>query len=216
MEKLKLYSYFRSSCAYRVRIALNLKGVPYDVVPIHLLKDGGQQNTTTYTKLNPSSQVPSLQDNDLLIGQSMAIVEYLEETFRTPQLLPSNVAERAVVRQICEVINSGIQPLQNISVTNFLSDAFQLSDSQKHQWMTHWMTKGLVAIEALLQKHAGSYCFGDKITMADCFLIPQVFSSKRFKVNMDPFPKVNEIYDRCMQLTDFIKASPEHQVDFEK
>jgi maleylacetoacetate isomerase len=216
MEKLKLYSYFRSSCAYRVRIALNLKGVPYDIVPIHLLKDGGQQNTATYTKLNPSSQVPALEDHHLLIGQSMAIVEYLEETFRSPQLLPSSPAERAIVRQICEVINSGIQPLQNISVTNFLSDAFQLTDAQKHQWMNHWMTKGLLSVETLLQKHAGSYCFGDKISMADCFLIPQVFSSKRFKVNMEPFPKINEIYERCMQLTDFIKASPEHQVDFEK
>jgi maleylacetoacetate isomerase len=215
MEKLKLYSYFRSSCAYRVRIALNLKGVPYDIVPIHLLKDGGQQNTNEYKKLNPSAQVPALLDNKVLIGQSMAILEYLEETFRTPALLPTKAADRAIVRQVCEVVNSGIQPLQNISVTNFLSDKFQMTTEQKNIWMQHWMSKGLFALETLLKEHSGTYCFGDQITFADCLLVPQVFATLRFKVDLTPFTKIREINERCMQLTDFIKASPDKQVDFE-
>jgi len=212
---IKLYSYFRSSCAYRVRIAMNIKSIPYETIPIHLLKNGGMQNSENYSRLNPSRQVPALLDGPFLLSQSMAILEYLEEQFPRPALLPHSSRDRALVRQMCEVINSGIQPLQNISVTQFLTGPMQISDEQKERWLQHWITRGLDSIETLIKKHGGNYAFGDTITLVDCFLIPQVFSSRRFKVDMNAFPRSTEIYNRCMQLTDFVKASPEKQPDFE-
>lgn len=215
MEKVKLYSYFRSSCSYRVRIALNLKGIPYIIVPIHLLKNGGEQNTNTYKKLNPSGQVPALVDNDVLIGQSMAILEYLEETFQGPRLLPDKPSDRAVVRQMCEIINSGMQPLQNLSVSQYFTDTLQLENQEKQMWFEFWLKKGFQSLETLLDKHAKTYCFGDQLSLADCLLVPQVYNAKRFKIDMKPFEKVMEINDRCLTLTDFIKASPEKQPDFE-
>jgi len=213
--KPKLYSYFRSSSAYRVRIALNLKSIPYDMIPIHLVKNGGEQNGGEYLKLNPSRQVPCLIDGDLTVSQSMAIFEYLEEEFPSPPLLPKKRGDRALVRQICEVVNSGIQPFQNLSVTNFLVQNLKATDEQKSQWLDHWLTRGLESLEALLQKHGGTYCFGDSLTFADCMLVPQVFAARRLKIDMSKFEKVREIDARCMQLTDFIKASPEKQPDFE-
>lgn len=215
MEKPKLYSYFRSSCAYRVRIALNLKGVPYDIIPVHLLKNGGEQKSKIYKQINPSNQVPAFVDNGILVAQSMAILEYIEETFASPALLPRTTEGRAVIRQMCEVVNSGIQPLQNLSVMQFLKDHMKLNDAQVQQWMQHWISKGLESLETLLKKHSGTYCYGDQLSLADCLLVPQVFASKRFKVDMSHFPKVTEINDRCLTLTDFIKASPEKQPDFE-
>lgn len=214
-ENLLLYSYFRSSCAYRVRIALNLKGVPYSIVPVHLIKDGGLQHSERYAGINPSRQVPTLVDGNAIIGQSMAILEYLEEEFTNPPLLPKALKDRAVVRQMCEMINSGIQPLQNLSVMQFLENELKLSADDRNKWLQNWIQRGLQSFEDLLQFHAGRYCFGDQITLADCFLVPQIFSALRFKVDVSPYKRIVEINERCLKLTDFLRASPERQPDFE-
>ena len=213
---LLLYSYFRSSCAYRVRIALNLKGTPYALVPVHLLKDGGVQHSERYKIVNPSRQVPTLADGDAIIGQSMAILEYIEEKFPHPPLLPKSLTERALVRQMCEIVNSGIQPLQNLSVMQFLErESKMVSPEDRQKWIHEWVSRGLQSLEELLQLYSGKYCFGDQITMADCLLVPQIFSSLRFKFDISPFKKCVEVNDRCLKLTDFLKASPERQPDFE-
>jgi maleylacetoacetate isomerase len=214
-SNLLLYSYFRSSCAYRVRIALNLKGVPYSIVPVHLIKDGGQQHSERYLAINASRQVPTLVDGDTIIGQSMAILEYLEDEFPNPPLLPKSTADRAIVRQMCEIINSGLQPLQNLSVVQFLEKDLKLSAENKDLWLQNWIHRGLQSFENLLKFHSGKYCFGDQITLADCFLVPQIFSSLRFKVDVSRYPRSAEINERCLKLTDFLRASPERQPDFE-
>ncbi|MCC6138834.1 MAG: maleylacetoacetate isomerase [Bdellovibrionaceae bacterium] len=212
---MKLFSYFRSSCAYRVRIALNVKLIPYQLIPVHLLKNGGEQYSEKYKKYNASAQVPTLLDDTRVIGQSMAIMEYLEAEFPNPPLLPAANFDKAIVRQMCEVMNSGVQPLQNLSVTQYLTNNFKALEEDKKQWMDFWIQRGFESFETLLQQHAGKYCFGDQITFADCFLIPQVFSSVRFGVDLTPFPKSLEVYKSCMQLTDFIRASPEKQPDYQ-
>lgn len=212
---IKLYSYFRSSSAYRVRIALNVKLIPYTIIPVHLLKNGGEQYSNAYKAINPSAQVPTLLDAERAIGQSMAILEYLDEEFPRPPLLPSSSYDRAIVRQMCEVINSGIQPLQNLSVTQYLTNTLKVTPEQQTQWLQLWIQRGFDSLETLLQEHAGQYSFGDQISLADCCLVPQVFSAQRFKVDLSPFPKALEVYNSCMQLTDFIKASPEKQPDYQ-
>lgn len=212
---IKLYSYFRSSSAYRVRIALNVKMVPYTIIPVHLLRSGGEQYSEIYKKVNPSAQVPTLVDAERTIGQSMAILEYLDEEFPRPPLLPASSYERAIVRQMCEVINSGIQPLQNLSVTQYLTNTLMATDDQKNQWLQLWIQRGFDSLETLLQQHSGHYSFGDQISIADCCLVPQVFSAKRFNIDLSPFPRALEVYNSCMQLTDFIKASPEKQPDYQ-
>lgn len=212
---VKLYTYFRSSCAYRVRIALNIKSIPYEAIPVHLLRNGGEQHAPGYTQLNPSHQVPCLIDGLHTIGQSMAILEYLDEEFPRPQLLPNTRPERATIRQMCEVINSGIQPLQNLSVLQYLTGTLKLSEEQKLEWARHWIRRGFDSFESLLKIHSGKYSFGETVTLADCLLVPQVFAARRFQFDFSPYPRTIEIYDRCMQLTDFIRASPEKQPDYE-
>jgi maleylacetoacetate isomerase len=214
-KPLLLYSYFRSSCAYRVRIALHLKGLPYNIVPVHLLKEGGLQHSPQYISLNPSRQVPTLVDGETIIGQSMAILEYLEEEFPNPPLLPRQKNDRAIVRQMCEIINSGIQPLQNLSVSQFLDNEFKISPEDKNKWFQRWIHQGLKSLEDLLKVHSERYCFGDQITLADCLLVPQIFSAQRFKIDLSNYPRCTEINERCLKLTDFIRASPERQPDFE-
>lgn len=212
---IKLFSYFRSSCAYRVRIALNVKLIPYELIPVHLLKNGGEQYSEKYKKYNPSAQVPTLLDDQRILGQSLPIMEYLDAEFPNPPLLPSSNFDKALVRQMCEIVNSGMQPLQNLSVTQYLTNNLQLSEEQKKLWVQFWVQRGFESLEVLLQKHGGKYCFGDQITLADCCLIPQVFSARRFDVDLSPFPKCIEVYNSCMQLTDFMRASPERQPDYQ-
>lgn len=212
---LQLFSYFRSSSAYRVRIALNIKQIPYEIIAIHLLKDGGQQYLEEYRAINPSAQVPTLVDNGNAIGQSLAILEYLEEQFPQTPLLPKPFLDKAIVRQMSEIINSGMQPLQNLSVTNYLSHHLSISEEQKKQWLSTWMQRGFESLECLFEKYSGQFSFGDKVTLADCCLIPQVFSAQRFGVDLSPFPKTLEIYKTALQLTAFINASPERQADYQ-
>ncbi|MCB9072539.1 MAG: maleylacetoacetate isomerase [Bdellovibrionaceae bacterium] len=212
---MKLYSYFRSSSAYRVRIALNVKNIPYEMIPIHLLKNGGEQHASSYRAINPSEQVPTLIDGNHTIGQSMAILEYIEQKFPQTPLLPEMPHERAIVRQMCEVINSGIQPLQNLMVTQYLTDSLHVSENDKMVWLQFWINRGLTSFESLLDKYSGTYCFGDHLSFADCFLIPQVFSSQRFNIDLSRFPKIKVLNDRCLSLPAFIKASPQEQPDFQ-
>lgn len=209
-----LYSYYRSSASYRVRIALNIKGIPYTYKSVNLIKDGGgEQNDPEYTLLNPLAQVPCLIHNNQPITQSMAIISYLDDISPAPTLFPDKALDRAVVIQICEMINSGIQPLQNTSVTGLLAKEFHFTEDQKAHWLKYWIEKGLRALESTLKQTAGEFCFGDTLTAADCFLAPQVFSSKRFGVDASQFKKINEIYSHISTLEPFIMAEPSRQPD---
>lgn len=214
--KLKLYSYFRSSASFRVRIALNLKKIDYEIIPIHLLKNGGMQHSPEYRSVNPSGTVPALLTlNNEIITQSVAIIDYLDSVYADLPLFPKNKLERAHVLEFCELINSGIQPLQNLKVTQYLNNNFGLDKAKCDGWTKHWITDGLTAAEKWLEKSSGKFCFGDTITAADCFLIPQVFAMKRFNVPLENFPQIQKIDTNCSQLDAFKKAHPQNQIDFE-
>ena len=213
---LKLYGYWRSSATYRVRIALNLKGLEYEYVPVHLVMEGGQQHQEAYDRLNPAYLVPTFvdDDEDIILNQSLSIIEYLDERYREPcPLLPSHAVERARVRSLAQDIACDIQPLANLRVLNTLQDDCGLSSEQSADWARQWITRGLTAIERRLQTQAGRYCFDFDVTLADVCLIPQVFNGKRFNVDMSQFPLISKIYDQCLSLEAFQKAQPENQPD---
>ena len=213
---LVLYSYYRSSASYRVRIALNLKGLEYEIRPVHLLKNGGAQHHPDYLSLNPQGLVPTLVHGDILLSQSCSIIEYLEEIHPTPALLPGNAADRAYVRAIVQIIACDIHPLNNLRVLSYLKDTLYFDDTRR-VWYCHWIQEGFTALEKLLEHHAcnGLYCFGDAPGMADAFLIPQVYNAMRFKCKLTSFPLICSIYDYCLQCCEFIDAAPENQLDAE-
>ncbi|NOU23693.1 MAG: maleylacetoacetate isomerase [Methyloglobulus sp.] len=210
-----LYSYFRSSAAYRVRIALNLKNIDYEIRPVHLLKNGGEQLKADYLALNPQGRVPILVVENKVLTQSSAIIEYLEEAYPSPPLLPDNVIERAYVRSLAQIIACDIHPLNNLRVLSYLKST--LKNDFEQAWRIHWIQEGFAAFEQLLQKHGycGRFCFGDMPGMADAFLVPQIYNARRFGCEMSSFPLINSIYENCMQETAFLKAAPEHQPDAE-
>jgi len=212
---MKLYGYFRSSAAYRVRIALNLKGVEYETVPVHLLKDGGQQFSDSYKALNPTALVPTLVDGDLAIGQSMAILEYLEETHPDPALLPTDPAGRARVRAIAQTIACDIHPLNNLRVLKHLKHGLGVDEDTKNAWYRHWIDVGLTSVEAMLAGHpaTGRFCHGDQVTLADVLLVPQVFNARRFECDLSAMPTVTRIVDACSELDAFVQAEPARQPD---
>ena len=207
---LRLYTYFRSSAAYRVRIALALKGLAYESVPVHLLRDGGEQHQSAYRALNPAGLVPALQDNGATITQSVAILEYLEELHPEPALLPPSALDRARVRALAQAVACDIHPLNNLRVLNYLTGQLQVSDAQRTAWMHHWMALGLEAIEQQLahSPQTGQFCHGDTPTLADCCLVPQIFNGKRFGVNLDGLPLTMAAFDACMALPAFAQAQP--------
>jgi len=211
-----LYSYFRSSAAYRVRIALNLKNIGYEIRPVHLLKDGGEQFKADYLTLNPQGRVPVLVVENKVLTQSSAIIEYLEEIYPTPSLLPANSIERAYVRAIAQIVACDIHPLNNLQVLAYLKGAVK-GDDFEQAWRSHWIQEGFAAIEQLLYKndYAGQFCFGDLPGMADAFLVPQVYNALRFGCGIDSFPLISGIYENCLQETAFSKAAPENQPDVE-
>ena len=211
---VKLYSYFRSSASYRVRIALNLKNISYEYIPIHLLNNGGEQLKTAYKSINPMAQVPTLVHDGKALAQSMAIIQYIDEQWPTPALFPTPSYERAKVIEVCEAFNSGIQPLHNLSVLNYLGSHCGQSDEGKKQWSLHWIRLGFEKMEVLLRQTAGTYCFGGKLTAADLFLVPQIFGAKRFNLDMRDFPTIAGIEKNCLRLEAFQKAHPERQPDF--
>jgi maleylpyruvate isomerase len=214
---LKLYTYFRSSAAYRVRIALNLKGLQYEAVPVHLVKDGGQHLSEAYRRINPAATVPSLADRDLALSQSLAIIEYLDETHPYPPLLPGDPAARARVRAIALDVACEIHPLNNLRVLKYLTGKLGVSEEEKNAWYRHWVETGLAAIEARLNASplTGKYCHGDHPTLADCCLVPQVFNARRFGCALDHVPTVVRIDAECRTLSAFVAAAPENQPDFE-
>ncbi len=213
---ITLYSYFRSSAAFRVRIALNLKGIDYQIHSVHLLKDGGQQSHAKYLKLNPQGLVPVLVIDDMVISQSAAMIEYLEETYPEPSLLPKSVAERAYVRSLAQTVACDIHPLNNLRVLQYLKTRFNIADA-KASWYPHWIEKGFDAFEHRLCEHGsnGRFCFGDTAGMADIFLIPQLYNALRFDCGLESYPLIKSIYAHCMQQTAFAKAAPENQPDAE-
>lgn len=216
-ERLKLYNYFRSSAAYRVRIAMNLKGLPYDYVPVHLLRDGGMQFTEPFRTLNPQQLVPLLDDDGFQLSQSLAIIEYLDEKFPQQPLMPDSAEGRARVRQIALAIACDIHPLQNLRVLKYLTGTLGLSEDHKLDWLKHWLGLGLQALEADLSRSTtrGKFCFGDSPTMADCVLVPQMFSASRFGVELAQYPTLRAIYAECEVLEPIAAAHPARQPDAE-
>ncbi|XP_063589424.1 probable maleylacetoacetate isomerase 2 isoform X2 [Penaeus indicus] len=199
-----LYSYFRSSCSWRVRIALAHKGVDYEYRAINLLKQ--EQVSDEYKKLNPLGQVPALIVNENTLTQSISILEYLEEAFPQKPLLPKDLLKRAKVREVCEIIGSGIQPLQNLAVLQKIGET-------KMEWGHFYIQNGFVALEQVLANSAGKYCVGDEVTIADCCLVPQVYNANRFKVDMAAFPVISRVHDALMSLDAFKAAHPSQQPD---
>ena len=212
---MKLYSYWRSSSAYRVRIALNLKELDHEIVPVSLVADGGEHKKPAYRAINPQGLVPFLQDGAVAIGQSTAILEYLEECYPQNPLLPEDSAGRAFVRQIVNIISCDIQPLDNLRVLKYLSNDLGVTDAQKDAWYSHWIYEGFEALETLLT-HAdrdGPYCFGHEITLADVYLAPQVYNAHRFNVEIESYPEIVRCVEACNKLAAFQAARPEAQPD---
>ena len=214
---MKLYSYFRSSAAYRVRIALNLKNLPYECVPVHLLRDGGEQLKPEYRRLNPEAILPTLVDGDDVFTQSLAIIEWLDETYPEPSLLPAVPRDRAYVRSIALQIACEIHPLDNLRVLKYLKHTLAVSDEAKDAWYRHWVESGFAALETHLagDSRTGKLCFGDTPTLADACLIPQVFNAHRFKIDTAPYPSIHRIYEHAMTLDAFQRAAPGAQPDAE-
>jgi len=214
---MKLFSYFRSSSTWRVRIALSYKGIPHGTVPVHLVRDGGQQHSESYREMNPQGFVPALVDEDRVITQSLAIIEYLEETHPDPPLLPPDFAGRAQVRAMALGIACDIQPLQNLRVLNHLRDALGRGDGPVAEWVRHWITEGFRPLEELARRHGDGrhYLYGDSVTMADVCLVPQMYNARRYYCDMTPFPALVAIDAHLMSLPAFTTTRPEAQPDAE-
>ena len=212
---MKLYGYFRSSAAYRVRIALGLKGLPYEYVAVHLRK--GEQNAESYRALNPAQLVPALVDDGSALTQSLAIIEYLEERHPTPPLLPASLEERARVRSIALAIACDIHPLDNLRVLKYLMKTLAASEQAKDAWYRHWIDVGLSALEARLahERATGAFCHGDAPTLADCCLVPQLANARRANIPLEAYPTLTRIESRCNALPAFAAATPEKQPDAE-
>ena len=211
---MKLYTYFRSSAAYRVRIALNLKGLSYDMVPIHLTKDGGHQRKPDFIKVNPQMRVPALElDSGDVLTQSLAIIDYLDETHPKPPLLPSDAVARAKVRAIAQMVACDIHPLNNLIVLQHLKRAMKHEQPEIDAWYHHWVIEGFKAIEAMISP--APYTCGAQVTIADICLVPQVFNARRLKVPLDAFPKIVAADAACLKLAAFDRARPENQPDAE-
>jgi maleylpyruvate isomerase len=208
-----LRSYWRSSCSWRVRIGLNLKGITYETVPVHLVRDGGEQHSDEHRGLNPLRELPFLVVDGQAMSQSLAILEYLEESHPEPALLPADPVGRARVRQMSEVVNSGIQPIQNLRVMQKLGSQFDLAKAQQIEWSRHWIASGFDALHCLVETHGGRYCYGDQITFADLCLVPQLYNARRFKVDLDRFPRLTEIEAALISLPAFALAHPDKQPD---
>ena len=215
---IRLYSFWRSSAAYRVRIALNLKGLPYETVPVHLVKDGGEQHSTAFAELNPQELIPVLMHGNRVLRQSMAIIEYLEDTWPEPALMPTIVRDRQRVRALAQAIACEIHPLNNLRVQQYLEKTFKASEAQREEWTRHWIRVGFESFEKLLADNpsTGEFCEGDVPTMADCLLVPQVYNAVRFKVDMAPFPTIRRVNEACQALDAFQAAKPENQPDAPK
>ncbi|GBB91319.1 hypothetical protein RclHR1_18530001 [Rhizophagus clarus] len=205
MEVPTLYDYYRSSCSWRIRTTLNWKEINYETIPVNLLKD--EQKTTEYKAINPFQVVPTLKIDGVTLTQSIAILEYLEETRPGKPLLPKDPIKRALVRSLMQAIVSDTQPITNLRVLKYVEEA------RRDEWPNHWMTYSFHLIEAQLAATAGEYCIGDEVTFADVCLVPQVFNANRVKVDMTKFPIIQRIYNKCLELKEFNMAYPYRQID---
>jgi maleylpyruvate isomerase len=214
---MKLYSYFRSSAAYRVRIALNLKGLAYEYAPIHLLRDGGQQLKPEYRELNPDGIVPTFIDGDDVLTQSLAIIEYLEETHPEPALLPGTPLDRAFIRSVALQIACEIHPVDNLRVLKYLKHTLKVGDEAKDAWYRHWLESGFESLEKRLanDSRVGKLCFGDAPTLADLCLVPQVYNARRFNLDTSRYPTIERIANLAAQIDAFARAAPGQQPDAE-
>jgi len=207
---LQLYDYYRSSACFRVRIALNLKGLDYQTHSIHLLNNGGEQLSPQYQAINPMNLVPSLQDGTHLLSQSLAIIEYLNDKHPTPPLLPTDALEKALVRSFALTIAADIHPLNNLRVLKFLAMDFDADEEGKALWYHHWIAKGFAALETQLLTHnkGQTYCFGNEPSLADLCLVPQLYNARRFACDLNPYPTLVRIDAACQLHPAFIKAWP--------
>ena len=213
-KKLSLYSYWRSSCSWRIRIVLNYKNIPYKTIPVHLVKEGGQQLSDKFTEINPVQRVPVLEiqtPEKVHLIESMAICQYLEDVYPEPNMLPKDPLDKATVLSICSDIACNIQPIQNLAVLNKVGSM----GGDKAEWAKFWITKGLDALEAILAKTKGKYCFSDNVTLADAFLVPQLYNARRFEVDMSKYPIIVEIESNLAEIEAFKKAHANSQPDAE-
>lgn len=215
-DELRLYGYWRSSAAYRVRIGLNLKGLAYESAQVHLIRDGGEQHLPQFAQANPQKLIPVLQHGDRLIRQSLAIIEYIDEVWSDRQaLLPATARGRARARSLSLLVACEIHPLNNLRVLQYLEGEWRAPQSERDEWVRHWIREGFDALEALLADDpaTGTFCEGDQPTMADCCLIPQVYNARRFAVDLAPYPTIRRIEAECLALPAFDAARPERQAD---
>jgi maleylacetoacetate isomerase len=214
--EIKLYSYWRSSACYRVRIALNLKELAYETIPVHLVREGGEQHTAEFHMINPQELIPVLNHGGRQLRQSLAIMEYLDEIFTSGRpLMPSVARERQRSRAIAQMICCEIHPLNNLRVIQYLESAFGADESQRDHWTRHWIRTGFVALEKVLEDNpsTGEFCEGDMPTMADCCLVPQAYNAVRFGISLAEYPNIARINAACLALPEFDLARPEKQPD---
>jgi maleylacetoacetate isomerase len=213
---MKLFGYWRSSASYRVRILLNLKGVNCERHAVHLVRGGGEQHSEAYQRLNPNRLVPALEDNGLILNQSLAIMEYLEELYPKPALLPVDPKQKAVIRALCYDIACDAAPMNNLRVVNYLSNELGVSDDNRMAYIFHWLGLTFDALEdraTSLLGSTGKFLFHDKLTMADVVLIPQIYNARRFNYEMSKHPLLNAIWFHCNSIDAFVDALPENQAD---
>jgi len=210
---ISLYGYWRSTAAYRVRIALNLLAIEYHSISVHLVKGGGEQHQPAYDAINPNHLVPTLIDGQVELNQSLAIIEYLDERYNQGTLIPQDIAQRAMVRGLSQDIACDIHPLNNLRVVSHLGNIASFEPTDKTAWMNHWMSVGFEALERRLLTSSGTFCVGDSVSMADICLVAQLYNAKRFGLPLSTFPTINRIEQHCLTLNAFKLASPEAQPD---
>ena len=214
-ERLRLFSYWRSSAAYRVRIGLNLKGLPHELAPVHLLRGGGEQHSAEFRETNPQGLVPVLQHGQRMLRQSVAILEYLDEVWPEPALLPATARERQRVRALAQLVACDIHPLNNLRVLQYFEHEWHVPQPEREEWVRHWIIDGLSAFEAMLADHPSTdmFCDGHAPTIADCCLIPQLYNARRFGLDLTAYPTIQRIEAACLALPAFDAARPEKQPD---
>lgn len=212
---MKLYNYFRSSASYRVRIALHWKNIPFEYIPIHLVKDGGRQRSEEFRRINPMAHVPALDHDGFVVAESMAILQYLDDLHPENRLIPTDPRGKARVLQLCEIVNSGIQPLQNLKVQKLLESEYHLSKPDSDRFVKHWIQDGFTNLERLLSTTAGEYSYGNLFTAADCFVVPQCLTAKRFGVEVTNFPILARVNANALKLEAVQKSLPEKQPDYQ-
>lgn len=213
---MKLYGYWRSSAAYRVRIAMHLKGLSFESIAVHLVKDGGQQHQDAYVELNPAHLVPTYVDEDVTLNQSLAIIDYLDEKYPAVAIYPADIVMKAKVKAMALDVACEIHPVNNLRVQQYLANNLAIEEQEKLAWSYHWMNLGFAAIEKQLETNAGKFCFGDNVTMADICLVPQVYNANRFNLDMSAYPHIVRVVNNCNELPAFIAALPENQADAQR